>query len=36
MTKGRDTWRVTLVDGMAEIQALEKPDWINNNLLSCG
>jgi len=26
MTKGRDTWRVTIID--AEVQALEKPDWI--------
>ena len=34
MTKGRDTWRVTIFD--AEVQALEKPDWINNNLLLSG
>jgi len=34
MTKGRNTWRVTLVD--AEVQALEKLDWINNNLLLSG
>jgi len=30
ITEGQDTWRVALVDGMAEVQALEKRDWINN------
>ena len=30
MKEGHDACRVALVDAMAEVQALDKPDWISN------